>query len=201
MDVREALDQISEIHHHLSKSEVFRGYKPAMLLVIGCLAIGFGLVQYFFLQPFIEEALPIPWLFFAVGIIVLESVNILRHYLSHPGSSQQRLTLRILVQFIPALAAGLCITLVFLLRLGDFAAYLPGIWMLFFGVGVFSMLPYLPSAIYLVGIFYFAIGGLSLSVLPNDLELFPLLMGGAFGFGHILSALVLSRSLKGGGHG
>lgn len=201
MDVREAISQISEIHHHLSKSEVFRGYKPVMLLVIGCLALGFGLIQYFFLQPFIVEALPIPWLFFAAGIIVLEGVNILRHYLSHPGGSQQRLTLRILVQFIPVLAAGLCITMVFLFRLGDFAAYLPGIWMLLFAVGVFSMLPFLPSAIYLVGIFYFVMGGISLYVLPKDLELLPLLMGGAFGFGHILSALVLNRSMKGEQHG
>jgi len=75
-------------------------------------------------------------------------------------------------------------------------ALLPGLWCLFFSMGVFASRPYLPHGVGWVGLFYLFGGGALLALAPAGLSLEPWGMGAAFGVGQFLLAMVLYWNLE-----
>jgi hypothetical protein len=64
------------------------------------------------------------------------------------------------------------------------------LWAIVFGLGMISARPYLPRGIGIVGLGYVLAGGLLVLRSP-DAELSGWSVGGVFGAGHLLTALVL----------
>jgi hypothetical protein len=94
-------------------------------------------------------------------------------------------------QFLPALAAGILLTLV-LLRHYTPATFwlLPGLWQLVFSLGVFASCRFLPRPMLAAGVWYLATSLFCLC-LGNARALSPWTMGIAFGIGQLLIAAIL----------
>ena len=67
-------------------------------------------------------------------------------------------------QFLPALVAGAMVTGALVRLSPALAALLPGLWALFFGVGIFAARPYVPRASGWVALYYWTAGLLLLWV-------------------------------------
>jgi hypothetical protein len=94
-------------------------------------------------------------------------------------------------QFLPALAAGLFLTIVMLRFAPRDAWLLPGLWQLFFSLGVFASCRFLPRSMFAVGLWYLGCGLGCLVLSGADGGLSPWEMGVPFGVGQIGVAAVL----------
>ena len=78
------------------------------------------------------------------------------------------------------------------------ATLLPGLWSLLFGVGIFAARPYVPRASGWVGLYYW-VAGLALLWSSHNIDtLSPWAVGGTFGIGQLLGAVVLYWNLERG---
>ncbi len=200
MELTRALDQISEIHDHLAKGEVFRGYRPLPVAVSGVLAFAAALGQSRILGAFGVAGGPtIPFVFYwaavaAVGV-ALSGSRIAWGYFFRDEPFARRRTERVVGQFLPCLFAGAGVTLA-LLPMGDeWGRLLPGLWSVCFGLGLFASRPYMPRAIGWVALFYLLCGFL---LIAFEGEGGPPAwgVGGPFGVGQIAMAGVLYWNLE-----
>jgi hypothetical protein len=96
-----------------------------------------------------------------------------------------------LEQFLPALCAGLLLTVVIVDAAREVAWMLPGLWQIIFSLGVFASCRFLPPAMFAVGVWYLAAGLGCLALGGAGLSLSPWAMGIPFGVGQLLVAVVL----------
>jgi hypothetical protein len=97
----------------------------------------------------------------------------------------------VLAQFLPALVAGASVSGTVVRINPALIVALPGLWSLFFGLGIFASRPYLPRASGWVALFYFGCGITLLWLSPTGVPHSPWSVGGTFGAGQLLAALVL----------
>ena len=196
MHVSRALDQIAEIHQQLAKSEVYRGYRPIPLACSGIAGLMAAAAQ--------PRALgwndPIGFVFywFAVAVVcsIIASSEIVHNYIVHEGTTERRRTRRVLAQFLPALGAGAIVSATFV-RFGPaLVPALPGLWAMFFGLGIFASRPYLPRASGWVALFYFAAGVALLWLAPTGVARSGWSVGGVFGIGQLFAAAVLYLNVE-----
>ena len=93
-------------------------------------------------------------------------------------------------QFLPAIGAGLLLTIVVLRYVPSSSWMLPGMWQIIFSLGVFSSCRFLPRPMVAAGIWYL-LTGLGCVALGGDRALSPWAMGLPFGVGQLLVAMVL----------
>ena len=91
-------------------------------------------------------------------------------------------------QLLPAAVAGGLVTLVLLAVAPEASWMLPGLWQVFFSLGVFASCRFLPKATFLVGAWYL-LSGLACLALARTLS--PATMGIGFGTGQLLGAAIL----------
>jgi hypothetical protein len=196
MRVTDALDQISAIHEQLAKAEVYRGYHAAGVALSGLVGLLAALTQPWLVAAEDPAGFVRFWLAVAVVGAALGGGATAHAYLFRDDAFARRRTRRVFGQFLPCAVAGVVVT--FLLRHAGPAvvALLPGLWALLFGLGVFASRPYLPRAIGWVGLFYLAAGGLLLAVAPSGMSLTGWGVGGVFGVGQLMTALVLHRNVE-----
>lgn len=186
MRVQDALDQLDAIHDHLAKAEVYRGVTAPSVALVG--VIGFlaaALEERVGLQNFV-----VYWLGVALLGALIGFTTTAQAYFFREDEFARRKTRRVLAQFLPSLAAGGIITAA-LARDPDLVPFLPGLWSLVFGLGLISARPYLPRGIGLVGLGYLLAGGVLLTRRFASPEFAGWTVGGVFGAGHLLTALVL----------
>lgn len=191
-----ALDQIEEIHRHLAKGEVYRGWRAAPVALSGLV----GLTAAWLQRPGLGADDPIGfviyWTAIAAAAAAVGASEIVYNYIVADAAFSRRRTRRVLAQFLPALAAGALATVTFV-RLGAaLVALLPGLWALFFGVAVFASRPYLPRASGIVALFYCASGAFLLWNAHTPAPASPWAVGGVFGAGQLLAAAVLYWNLE-----
>ena len=196
MDLKNAVNQISEIHGHLAKSEVFYGYKPGVVLTVGMMAFFVAALQSWLIIPTSNYIFLLQWLVLGIAIIAVISGNILYNYLKSGSNFEIHQMTKVFFQFVPSIAAGGIITIVLLFIQKTAVEFLPGLWAIMFGLGIFSMRPYLPRMIGFVALFYLIAGGVLLCLVRYDLSFSPWGMGITFGTGHCLGALILRLNLK-----
>lgn len=196
MDVEKAVEQISEIHRQMVKSEVFYGFKPVTLLLVGLTAFAVAAVQTWLIPPASEHVFLIQWLIVGCIIIVVIYGNIIYNYLRSGSNFEIHQMVRVCMQFVPSLAAGSIITVVFFLMENSAVALLPGLWAILFGLGIFSMRPYLPRFIGWAALYYLSAGGLLLYLTAYNLSLSPWGMGLTFGTGHLFAALIMHLDIE-----
>ena len=194
MDVSQALEQLNEIHHHLGRSEVYRGYRSRTLCTMGLI----GLSASALLEFGWSAAAPVERVGFWVAVAALNLAvaawEILGDYGDLKTDHQKRLTKRTVGQFLPILCSGLLLTMVMVSRDGDLVL-LPGLWSLLFSLGVFASRPYLPRGVGWVGAYFMVCGALLLGYPENSLAQ-PWYMGLVFAVGQFFMAYVMYQNLE-----
>jgi hypothetical protein len=196
MDAARALDQIAEIHRQMAKGEVYRGYRSlpvAMSGAIGILAASFQPAGLVARDPI---GFVVYWTAIAAAAALVGSSEILFNYAVKENASGRRQTRRVVGQFLPGLAGSAVITLCFVRLSGALAPLLPGLWAIGFGVSIFACRPYLPRASGWVALFYFVAGTTLLSISGTASPLGGWAVGGTFGAGQLLAAVVLWWNLE-----
>ena len=198
-DLFQALDQISEIRRQMVRGQVFRGYRAQTTAITGVLALIAAAVQ-----PFL---LPKPWLNLVGylclwGGLALISVAIFAtglfircRRLASPLQNER--TLEAVERFVPSLAAGGILTLVFFRFLTDQMWMMPGLWAVCFSLGMFASRTLLPHGITIVAGYYLIAGCLDLVLTSDHPHQFsPWAMALTFGVGQLLCAAVLYWNLE-----
>ena len=198
MDLQEALSQISEIRQQVARSETFRGYRAAPVAFSGLLAC---------LAAALQDALvPNPtgqmagylslWVGAALVSMFVTGVAML-FYCKKSMSSLSRANVKLAVgQFLPSVVAGGLVTVALYHQAPDKLPMLPGLWSIFFSLGIFASYRLLPKATFWVGVFYMIAGVLCLVWAKDDLAFSPWAMGVPFGLGQFLSAAILYWTLE-----
>jgi hypothetical protein len=113
------------------------------------------------------------------------------------GSSLSReQTALVMEQFLPCLAAGALVTLVLARSAPGSVWILPGLWQVFYSLGIFATSRLLPRPMSAVAVFYAACGATVLATSQGEWALNPLAMALPFGLGQFLAAAVLYRTLE-----
>jgi len=195
-DVSRALEQIAEIHEQLGRSSVFRGWRPIPIAssgVVGLAAAAWASTG----------GLPVdPWRFttywLAVGTLALlvGSAEIVWHYFARANDVERARARHVVGQFMPALFAGALVTGALIRLSPALVALLPGLWALFFGVGIFATRPYSPRGTGWVALYYWSAGLALLWTAGTVDQLSPWSVGGTFGAGQLLTAVFLYLSLE-----
>ena len=196
MDVPRALDQIAAIHEQIAKGEVYRGYRS--LPVAGSGLIGFMAA---WLQPSsLGAANPngfvLYWAAVGVAAALVGSSEIIYAYTLEDDAAARRKTRRVIGQFLPSIVGGALIAISFMQLNAELVPLLPGLWAFCFGIGTFASRPYLPKASGWVALFYYAAGFGLLWIARGPIPLSGWWVGGTFGTGQMLAALVLWWNLE-----
>jgi hypothetical protein len=191
--ITDALEQIAEIHGHLAKGEVYRGWRAAPVALSGLVGLAAAWLQ----QPTLDPiAFVIYWSAVAAAAAAVGASEIIYNYIATDAAFSRRQTRRVFAQFVPSLAAGALATAT-IVRLGAaLVALLPGLWALFFGIAVFASRPYLPRASGIVALFYSACGAFLLWNAQTPIPLSPWAVGGVFGMGQLIAAVVIYWNLE-----
>ena len=191
-----ALEQIAEIHEHLAKTEVFRGWRSLPVASSALVGIAAAAWQSTTARPLDAWSFTIYWL--AVGIVALlvGCSEIVWHYATRAAPGERRRSRQVVGQFLPALVAGALVTPAVIQLSPSLVTLLPGLWALFFGVGVFAARPFVPRASGWVALYYLAAGLFLLWRAPGVTALSPWAVGGTFGIGQLFAAAVLYWSIE-----
>ncbi|MGD9724591.1 MAG: hypothetical protein AB7O59_04000 [Pirellulales bacterium] len=198
MELREALVQIAEIRQQMAKGDVFRGYRSAPVALSGVVALLAALAQPFVISdpahhPAIYLAIWIGAAAVSIAALALEMTWRLNLVRDRTHFVVARLAVE---QFLPSVMAGALVTSAIARFLPQYIALLPGLWQLFFGLGIFASARLLPKLIFLVGAFYFACGVGVLILAGSGSSLSPWCMGLPFGVGQLAAAAILYWTLE-----
>lgn len=194
MQLDKALSQISEIHAQVLKTEVFRGYRAATMLVTAVVAVGAAWLHSAVISPSTPFQFAIFWIGVAALCAAICAVDIYWSTLRTCSRHQRWRTVHVVAQSAPALLVGAIVTAVLLQR-PDSQALLPGLWATTFALGIWSGRPYMPKAIGMVALFYL-FAGTWLLVLSDGTVPSPWGMGLTFGIGQAATALVLYLNIE-----
>lgn len=193
-DLAAALEQLNEIHSHMARTQVYRGYRPLPVAVSGAVGLAAAGLQPHVIPLGNARAFIYYWLGAAGISAIVAASAVLVHFLRQ-SRQQRRQILYVWGQFIPCLAAGGIAGAGVAGAWPSAAPLLPGIWSIIFGLGIFSSRPFLPRISGWVALYYLAAGGWLL-LHPADLTqpAWPLAM--VFFFGQCLGALILYLKLE-----
>lgn len=200
MRFSEALSQISEIHEHLAKGEVYRGFRSWPVALSGLCGLAAAALQDRLLPADEPVVILVYWLAVAAIGAVVGGCETAYNYLFRDDAFARRRTRKVVGQFVPCLAAGAAITYGLVRAEEALIPLLPGLWSILFGMGVFAARPYLPRAIGWVALFYLLAGFRMLIVAGDATALSGWSIGGTFATGQVAAALVLYWNLERNDH-
>jgi hypothetical protein len=193
MDLSRALADISEIHQQMAKGEIYRGYRPLPIAASGAIGVAAA-----WLEPAGHGAsdpvgFVVYWTAIAAFAGFVGASEIIHNYVVHDDGAARRQTRRVIGQFLPSVLGAAIITASFVRLSAALVPLLPGLWAICFGVGTFASRPYLPRASGIVAFFYY-VAGIVLLWNAGTEALSGWWVGGTFGIGQSLAALVLWRA-------
>jgi hypothetical protein len=194
-DLERALAEITHIRSQMARGTEFRGLGAATLAATGGLALMGAAAQGLWVADprlRIEAYLGLWIAVAALSVALIGIETVLRAARAHSGLAQEMI-LAAVEQFLPAAIAGAVVTAI-LYRMAPAALWmLPGLWQIFFALGLLASRRSLPAAIGYAGLWYLA-AGLSCLALGDGAEaLAPWRMGLPFGIGQCLIALIVHR--------
>jgi hypothetical protein len=196
-ELDKALGDISSIRRQVAQTTEFRGYGPATLAATGVFALLAAVAQDLLIpQPATHAGQYVGlWCSTAFVSVALAGVQMYtRSRRIHSGLSDEMIHMAV-EQFLPAVSAGLLLTLVLLRTVPELDWLLPGLWQVIFGLGIFASCRFLPRPIVVAGVWYLLTGLLCVA-LGGSLALSPWAMAIPFGAGQILIAGILYFSAK-----
>ncbi len=213
MEIQKALDQISEIHGHLAKTDVYRGYRAVPVAFAGVVALVVAAVQ----TRLAGNGSPLSFVLCWVGVALVGAVTsgggILYSYIRQESEFARRRTRTAVGQLLPCLVAGAIITVPMTMGGSRSIAFLPGLWAMLFSLGIFASRPYLPRIMGWIALYYLVAGAVLLALgvesrtvsgwemdltfgFDESTSLSPWGMGLTFGVGQVLSGIVLYWNLE-----
>ena len=196
VDVTRALDQIAEIHQQMAKGEVYRGYRSLPIAASGLIGIAAAWLQPAALGTADPIGFVLYWTAVAVGAGFVGSSEIIYNYVVHDNGSDRRKTRKVIGQFLPSVVGGALIAVCFTHLSAALVPLLPGLWAICFGIGIFASRPYLPRASGWIALVYYAAGFTLLWIARGPGPLTAWWVGGVFGVGQLLAAVVLWWNLE-----
>jgi TctA family transporter len=196
VDVTRALDQIDEIHKQIAKGEVYRGYRSLPVAASGVMGIAAAALEPRGLASGDPDGFVRYWVLVAIVAGLVGTSEIVYNYAVHEGGTERRHTRKVVGQFLPSAAAGAAIAVCFTHLSAGLVPLLPGLWAICFGIGTFASRPYLPRASGWVALYYYAAGFTLLWIARGPQPLTGWWVGGTFGVGQLLAALVLWWNLE-----
>lgn len=192
-ELRKALAEIAAIRDQVARTTEFRGYGPTTLAGTGVLAAIAAVLQALLIGNPAQQ--PAAYLKLWVTTATLSLALITVEAISRARRSHCTLALPMLRsaggEFLPAIMAGLLLTVVIARNSADDVWMLPGLWQVIFSLGVFSSCRRLPRPMLAVGLWYLTCGLILLARGDGQYALAPWAMGIPFGVGQILVAAVL----------
>ena len=173
-ELHDALEQIRRIRADVARSRVYRGYRAAPTAATGLLAIFAALLQPWLVSD--AESYVALWTACAMAATAVVGSSIL----AHPSPNTREAIGRLAWPLVAGAAVTVALT-------GEAPALLPGLWQIFFALGLFASLRVLPRAMFLVALFYLLSGTLVLGSMD------PVAMGVPFGVGQLSAAFILFR--------
>jgi hypothetical protein len=198
MELREALQQISDIRQQMARSEVFRGYRALTVAFSGVLGLAAAAFQpYWVTSPETELG---RYLTLWVGVALISATIagvelLLRARQAGPGLARDMTQLAV-EQFLPCLVIGALLTACIYRSAPSVAWMLPGLWSLMFGMGIFSSCRLLPSLVVWAGFYYVVCGCCLLSFGHGKNAFAPWQMAASFGGGQLFCAAILYWTLE-----
>ena len=196
-ELHKALGDISSIRRQVAGSTQFRGYGPATLAATGGMAIAAAAAQSAWLaEPAGSFGAYLGvWVGTAVlGVSLAGTQMYRRSRRIHSGLSDEMIRMAV-EQFLPAVGAGVLLTIALMRFAPGVVWMLPGLWQVIFGLGVFSSCRFLPGAMRWAGAWYL-LSGLGAISLGDARALAPWVMGAGFGVVQMLVAAVLWSAAK-----
>jgi hypothetical protein len=195
-ELRQALAEIRAIRTQVARGTQFRGYGPKSIAASGVLALAVAAVQarWFSGSQHDVSAFLEVWVATATLSVILSAwETVTRARRLHDGFAKE-MTHAAVEQFLPAIVAGVLLTVVLVKATPQVTWMLPGLWELVFSLGVFASCRFLPRPMFGVGLWYLASGLACLAVESVRQSLSPWSMGIPFGVGQLLVAFVLQSS-------
>ncbi len=192
-ELRQALAEIRAIRTQVARGTQFRGYGPRSIAASGVLALGVAAVQARWFGRAghdISEFLAIWVTTAAFSVLMSAWETVARARRVHDGFAKE-MTHAAVEQFLPAIVAGLLLTVVLVRATPQATWMLPGLWELVFSLGIFASCRFLPRPMFGVGLWYLAAGLACLAIESSHQTLSPWAMGIPFGVGQLLVASVL----------
>lgn len=193
-----AVLQIEEIRQRLAQAETFRGYRAATIAGTAVFAVVGAFLQW----VFAPEPLSKPysyltiWGSIAASSLLVSLAQVCWRAWASGSALATRQTWLALEQFLPSLMAGGVVTLVVSEQEPELLWMLPGVWSLFFGLGVWASRRILPQPVGWVGIYYLIAGSACFLTGNGPWACSPLLMLGTFGIGQAALAAIMYRYLE-----
>jgi hypothetical protein len=200
MELHEALSQITEIRAQMARTETFRGYRSGTVAFSGLLALAGAAVQAVWIpdpRGGVRAYLAL-WIGLAAVCVAVWGAEMVLRCRRATLSLTRQTTLLAVEQFFPSLAAGGLLTLAIVTSAPDSLWMLPGLWAVFFSLGVFAFGRLLPRPIFWVGAYYLVAGVAALVLAQGDAALSPWAMVGTFGVGQLMAAGLLYFTLERG---
>jgi hypothetical protein len=198
MDLRDALTQIHEIRQQVARTETFRGYRAAPVAFSGIIAWTTAAFQYAWM-PHPGDNIPgylTLWIGAALLSMAVTGTAMFVHCVQSKSALRRTMMLLALGQFLPCVVAGGLLTFVLVHHAPQSLWMLPGLWCVFFSLGVFASYRLLPRATFWVAVFYLGAAVLCLMFAQGDYALSPWAMGLPFGVGQPLAAGILYWTLE-----
>jgi hypothetical protein len=198
MELRDALTQITEIRLHLARTEVFRGYRAMPVAFSGGVALLAALIQGATIPDPVAQIGPYLSLWIGAAVVsgLAAGLEMMIRARSAATPVTRELTWLAIEQFCPCLMAGALVTIVLLRAAPESLWMLPGLWQIFYGLGIFASCRLLPRPTFWVAVFYLGTGLTVLALARDSAALSPWTMGIPFGLGQLLAAAVLYRTLE-----
>ena len=198
MELRDALTQITEIRLQLARTEIFRGYRAMPVAFSGAVAVLAAVIQ---TATISEPAVQLgPYLVLWIGAAVVSGLaaglEMMIRARNSASTMTRELTWLAIEQFCPCLIGGALVTVVLVRARPESLWMLPGLWQIFYSLGIFASCRLLPRPTFWVAVFYLGTGLVVLAMPHTDEALSPWAMGLPFGAGQMLAAAVLYYTLE-----
>jgi hypothetical protein len=192
-ELQRALAEIAAIRGQVARATQFRGYGPLTLAATGLLAAAAAAAQRALVSDPTRH--PATYLGIWTGTAALSLMLIGAEAVARARRAHSTLALPMLRsaggEFLPAIVAGLLLTVVIARGSPQSVWMLPGLWQVTFSLGVFSSCRLLPRPMFAVGLWYLLTGLIVLAEGAGGSALSPWAMGVPFGVGQVLVAAVL----------
>jgi hypothetical protein len=192
-ELHKALEEIRSIRCQLARGTEFRGYGPLTVALTGLLAFGAAVAQAICVRSPAQhtaEYLGIWSTTAAISFLVIAVGTVMRAQRVHSGLAMEMIR-SALEQFLPAIVAGLLVTVVVARYAPQSLWMLPGLWQVIFSLGVFASCRFLPRPLFGVGVWYLSAGLTCLALGDPGRAFSPWSMGIPFGVGQLLVGAVL----------
>lgn len=196
-ELNKALSDITSIRKQVARTTEFRGYGPATLAATGVFAVLAGVAQGLWIPQPAMHAGQYVGLWYSTAFVSVALAGFQMYTRSrriHSGLSDEMIRMAV-EQFLPAIGAGLLLTLVLLGTVPELGWMLPGLWQITFSLGIFASCRFLPRPIVAAGVWYLLTGLLCVG-LGGNRALSPWAMAIPFGAGQMMVAGILFFSAK-----